>query len=1199
MTDRGLLDNPRVIAARTHAARIYRSRHTRRNLLIVVVTLVVFGLLGFFAAPPLIKSQLQRRMSRELGRPVTIGQVHLDPYTLKLVVDQLHIPSPDGKAPFVDIDQLTINASWASVFRMAPVLDELVVQRPRLAIARLEPQRFNFSDLLERFSKPSDPKATPKRFAVANISVHNGDIQFDDHVLDATHHVDKIEIGIPSLANFPAATDVFVKPLLAGRIDASPFHLDGQTKPFADSHESVITLNLDHLKLPKYLSYAPMPLPIAVPSGNLSGQLNVHFVSGKTNLLRLGGQLRLDDFKLTTAKGGGLIELAHGEFQLVDVQPMLSRYGLGTVQLNQAAIHYHAGPDGQSNFDALTSGDASDGENDKSTPMDVLIAQLDLQQGRFDYTDASAKGKPPIKLALDNLHGTIRGFSTLKAAPAPLDLTAQLNGGTIAAQGKLDLDRSQLTANIKLDQVEAAPLQPFVLALAPLQAKISRGQLQVQGQLIADWSKETNLHLEPTTVVLSDIALLRPKDKKPPVALKRLEINLTRFDRLGNLAKIDSVAINGLKLDAIRHRNGDVDLSSLWSSTPSATSDEPEMRWSIAHLDLTDSEVQLTDYASRPTAHINLHATHYKVDGLSADLKKSLKVSLTGKLGKGNYDINGQVRPQPLEARVTIKTRGLRVAPIQNFVSVPLNVNIKRAHLSSYGRLHYVDRGKADPRIDYRGDVVLGRVQIQDKVSGDDLLRWHSLSLDNLTMRLGVGAPKVDIRGIALSDFYARIILNSNGRLNLQDVVANETSAPISVTRAEGDTSKQSPQSTPTSAVVDKPAEPSGPAPEIQIGKITIHNGQLNYTDNFIRPNYSANVTDLGGQVGAFGTSDAPPAEMLLEGKLNENSPVDISGSINPLAPVAFLDIKAKADQVELTNLSAYSSKYAGYPIDSGVLTVDVHYQLDNRKLNADNHIFIEQLTFGDRVKEPGAHHLPVKLAVALLKNSEGQIDVHVPVTGSLDDPQFSMGGLIWHAFVNLIARAATAPFRLLASLGGKHADLGYVEFAPGSAVLDSTAKSRLGQLVSFLKSKPSLNLDIIGRIDPKVDEKGLRKVMVNDLVLKEAGRSDDDGKPKLPPDEYDHYLKKAYKHADFPKPKNAIGLTKSQPPEEMRKLLETNMPVDAKALRELADRRAAAVHGWLQGKVEEKRLSVKPPKLDADGISDKGKTSRVDFGLH
>jgi outer membrane protein OmpA-like peptidoglycan-associated protein len=402
-------------------------------------------------------------------------------------------------------------------------------------------------------------------------------------------------------------------------------------------------------------------------------------------------------------------------------------------------------------------------------------------------------------------------------------------------------------------------------------------------------------------------------------------------------------------------------------------------------------------------------------------------------------------------------------------------------------------------------------------------------------------------------------------------------------------------------------ASSAAPPAVIHIGQIILARGNLNYTDNFIKPNYTANITQLAGKIGAFGTaSGGPPAPLTLEGQIDDNAPVNIDGTINPLTPVTFLDVKGKADGVELTHLTPYSSKYTGYPIIKGRLTMDVHYALDQGKLNADNHIFLSQLTFGDRVEGKGISHLPVKLAVALLKDSQGNIDVDIPVTGSLSDPHFSFGSLIWHAFVNLIGRAVTSPFRLIASaMSGNHQDLGYVEFAPGSNVLDAQAKDRLTQIAKILTGKPSLNLDIIGRADPKFDEDGLRKVMMQQQITHELAKdqggdeSDVSVLSKLSPDDYNKYLSKAYKHAKFSKPRDLIGLTKSQPPDVMEKLLQTNVTVDQDALRHLAERRADAVRQWLHGKVDDKRVFVSAPKLDAKGIDDKGKTTRADFGLH
>jgi hypothetical protein len=1207
------IGNSRLAAGRARAGKLYRSHRLRKTLLILLGLVVLFGVLGFLAAPSLIKSQLQSRATAMLGRPVTVDAVHLNPYTLRLELDKLHIGEKDGTSPFVDIDQIVVDASWAAVFRMTPVLDELTVQHPQIHITRTAPQTFNFSDLLDRFAaKPGDPSSPPTRFALANISVHNGDIQFDDKVLDAKHRIDQLELGIPFVANLPSRVDVYVQPLLAMRIDDSPLRIDGQTKPFADSRESTMNFKLDRIDLPRYLSYAPTRLPIAIPGGILSGQLQLHFVTSKdTPQLRLDGTLAMDDFKLANHDNTPLLELGRATATLNDVEPLLSRYQLSALSLERANLHYSKLPGGHSNFDALTAPAAP--TNPPAKPTQVRIDTLSLQGSRLDYADLS--GPAPVRLALENLHGTLRGVSTVAGPAGSVDMAGQMAGGQIAANGKIDLVGNHYSGKVSLKQVSLAALLPLAPPL--LNGEITAGTLDADSQLQASWGSALNVHMEPAQASLNQFALSPKNSRATPVAWQSMHADIASFDMAQGEARLNSLTLSGLKVDVRRLRNGHFDLASLMlpsKPAPRGTPAGKPFRWSLAHLGLDDGTVNLKDdNAANKKASLAIKAGKFGVDGLSDNMRQPLKLDLNGGIGKGTYNVTGTVKPEPLDADLRVKTTRLDIAQFESLISVPLNVRIVSAQLGLNGRVRYSDRGKQAARIAYQGQATLGRVRVLDKATDDEFLRWNSLNVSGLNLRMGEGAPHVDIGALALNDFYARLIINATGRTNLQDVVANpQEAAPVSVTRAQdGSAPAPAPAASTPQVAQAAPASassaPAGPPPEIRIGQVSVSRGQLNYTDNFIKPNYTANITQLEGKVGAFGTAaGGPPADLNLNGQLDDNAPVEIAGSVNPLAPVAFLDIKAKADGVELTHLSPYSGKYAGYPITKGRLNVDVHYLLDQGKLTADNHIFIDQLTFGDRIEGPGVSHLPVKLAVALLKDSQGRIDVHVPVSGSLNDPHFSVGGLIWRAIVNLIAKAATAPFKLLASAfgggSGGGQDLGYIEFAPGSSTLTADSTSRLEKIAKVLNDKPSLNLDVIGREDPAYDEKGLRHEMVEDLIRHEAGNDEDNADPakaQMTPEQRDKYLEKAYKHAKFKKERNMVGLTKSQPPEEMQKLLEENMQVDQDALRHLAERRADAVRQWLRGKVPDNRVFVAAPKLDAKGIDDGGKTTRVDFGLH
>ena len=612
----------------------------------------------------------------------------------------------------------------------------------------------------------------------------------------------------------------------------------------------------------------------------------------------------------------------------------------------------------------------------------------------------------------------------------------------------------------------------------------------------------------------------------------------------------------------------------------------------IASIAIEKTDAEIEDASAPRAVKIALSPLNIHLKDVTSDFAKPFGVNLDGSLNRrGTIKVTGTAAVAPLKANLRVVTQHLDLSPADPYVSSHLNATIKSALLTMNGAIGLVQERK-DFRITYRGDITVGDLATLDKLTSEPFLRWRTLSVSRIDADFGAGPPKVHIGAVALSDFYSRIILNQTGKLNLKDITANPNAAPKSLTEAQPQEQPPAPEAAPPS--------PTGQPinADIALGRITLQGGKIDYSDFFIQPNYTANLTDITGKVGAFGTRSTSPANVEVHGQVNGSAPIEISGSVNPLAPTAYIDIKAKADGIELTGLTAYSTRYTGYPITKGTLTVNVHYLLDQGNLTADNHIFIDQLTFGDRVANSTATNLPIRLAVSLLKNSKGEIDVDVPVSGSLKDPQFSIGSVILHAFMNLIVKAATSPFSLLSSaFGGGKQDLSYVEFAPGSAELSADSKSRLDTLIQALQERSGLKVNIEGRVDPAFDREGLIDQAMKAQKLKDtAGASGDLDSVKIAPTESDKYLTRAYKAAKFKKPTDFLGLNKSLPPDEMKKqMLAATSDSD---LRALADARANAVRAYLSAKIDPARLFLVAPKLNADGIKDQGKTTRVDMTL-
>jgi Domain of Unknown Function (DUF748) len=579
-----------------------------------------------------------------------------------------------------------------------------------------------------------------------------------------------------------------------------------------------------------------------------------------------------------------------------------------------------------------------------------------------------------------------------------------------------------------------------------------------------------------------------------------------------------------------------------------------------------------------------------RLNGLSDDLAKPFDFEADGGVTRrGIFKISGQITLRPMGGRLQLYTRHIDLASIEPLATYELgstwpNASITSAKLATNGDLQLqFDKGKFDAT--YDGRLMVGRVSLSDKLTGISFLRWDALSIDGFEMHYGAPKTRIEIGPMALSAFYARLVLNSDGRLNLSDLF----------------TGPEQPSVLRSQPVTSQPGAAPMPA-DITVKGLTLHHGELSYRDDFIKPPYSANLRKLEGKVGTFGTNTREPAEVVLAAKVSGLSPASITGSINPLAPMASLDLEGNANRIELPPLTPYAAKYTGYPISGGTLSGDVHYTLANRRLTATNHLILDQLTFGQHVDNPSARNLPVRLAVAVLKDSHGRIDVRIPVSGSLADPNFDLGRVIWQGLEDLIMKAASAPFTVLASaIGGEKQHLAYIEFAPGYSTLAAPSRDKLQKLTVVLTKRPSLKLRITGRVDPKLDRQGLRVAMLDDEIKSEKAKDQQPAVPieqvELTPDEYVKYLRRVYRAADFAKPRNIVGMVRRLPPDEMRELLLSNVKVDDQDLRHLAEARASAVFKALSTQIDRSRLLIGPPKLNAEGITE-GPTTRVDFAL-
>ncbi len=787
------------------------------------------------------------------------------------------------------------------------------------------------------------------------------------------------------------------------------------------------------------------------------------------------------------------------------------------------------------------------------------------------------------------------------------------------------------TLEIDLQGLELAPLQPYLPTSVPVHlnagqfsARLSigfarpsgaapsldiRGTAQVAGLDMTGASGEPRLQLATLELTLNktdplrqSLAIeqltlegLRITQEQPmaPLSVERLLVQQALVDLSSRQLQAEQLQATGMLLQMVRSPQGEL----AWLVLPragtsrtdhAAVADNPGPDWTsrIGQLKLDEVTLRIEDQTLSPAAIQVIEHARLKAEQLELAPGHANAFSLNaGVNSSGKLQASGSLQWQPLVAKLALETTTLPLAPIQGYVAPYLNTSIVQGHFSSKGLMTLQEQaGKL--QASYKGSLTLGQFRAVDKNNSTDFLTWKSLYFG--AVNFASEPARLNIGEIALSDFDARLVLSREGRLNLADLVNTD---------AGRDKRARAPTGT-----------DSASAMPIAIAKVTLQNGRVDFSDRFVQPNYSATVGKLGGSILNLSSAPDTVAELDLRGSYAGSAPVQISARLNPLADKKFLDLQADVSSVDLVDFSPYSGKYAGYLIDKGKLSLSASYKLKDRQLTADNRVFIDQLTFGEKVESPDATQLPVQLAISLLKNNRGEIDINLPISGSLDDPQFSIGGLIFKVIANLFVKAVTAPFALLGSLFGDSQELSQIGFAPGLFSLDDVALRKLQSLSKAMREREGLKLEITAGADPTADPEGLRRAALQravqaekrkDMVSQRRPGAEQDA--PVSASEYATYLERAYEQARFPKPRNLVGLPKALPVEEMEKLMLTHQAAGDEELRTLATQRAQTVQSWLveQGQVPLSRIFLLPVKVEeTPRNAPDGGRNRVDFSL-
>lgn len=776
--------------------------------------------------------------------------------------------------------------------------------------------------------------------------------------------------------------------------------------------------------------------------------------------------------------------------------------------------------------------------------------QLDAKRIGFSAPNQTA----PFATHIADMQLQLDNFSTLNSAAQPFALALRNeSGGTVRISGKLSPASAQAEGELQIDKLSLLPAWRY---LSPkLHFDLSSGSFSIATHFSAEWRDTLRYRAEVATASVQTLHLQSRENPATQLALDRLSLTQANLDSTSRRLSVGTTRIDGLSIHG-ENRDTKISLVDALNTDLLRTEEPPTpaQPWQIQldkfALDHSRINWRTNSVGANAGAMETLAITplQLNIEDLHWPDAKPAKIELAATI---NTDITvnakGTVTPATRSGDLQGDIHNLPLSWANRYLEERVTATISNGTLDSQWQLQLRDGQPthlgADGAID---QFQLLRLPARSQLMAWQRLDWQKLDVDLIQQNLRV--ERVD-----LHKPEARFRINADGTNNFQELVI-----PASTSLSKNAPSKDSP--------------PSLKPWQTQIAQIHLDAGQLDFRDNSLPRSFRARIGDFSGDIAGLSAAPDASARVDLRGTVDGYAPVTLTGTAAPMRAQPALNLALDFTNLDLATFTPYSGTYAGYAINRGLLTLQLAYTLENHRLKGRNRIVVSQLELGERVKSPKAIDLPLRLAIALLTDEHGVMDLGVDVAGDLDEPQFSVKGIIWKAFRNLIVKAVTSPFRILAGLAGSnHEDLDHIDFAHGRDDLNPAARARLVTVVEALNKRPALQLKVIGHSDPNADGSAMQQGILDDR-LDDAGVSAEDSRAQNK--KWQNAIADLYRRT-FPERSLDANLS----PEQQATAVRDQMPLGPNAMATLAARRALTVKRLL---VVELGLSTERVLIDA-----------------
>ncbi|HET6983384.1 MAG TPA: DUF748 domain-containing protein, partial [Myxococcaceae bacterium] len=735
-------------------------------------------------------------------------------------------------------------------------------------------------------------------------------------------------------------------------------------------------------------------------------------------------------------------------------------------------------------LDESSSSDTTPPSEQKKRPLVFAVQKLGIEQAQIDFSDRSRR--QPFDTTVGPFDINLHGFRTLPESTSPYSFSGRTESGeTFSWAGNLLTEPLRSIGTITFDGLRLSKYSPYYEQEVGFD--IRDGLLGLKTVYTLEWGPEKHLlRIADGAISVRTLVLGIPGNNQPHIQLPVADVGGIGIDVVGRTARVESVVLKEAVIRSRRNSDGRFDLEQMKpprkSSPPPKDKNEP-WHWSLGSIELAGWRVDFQDEQPARPVHLTLAPLDVRLADLSDKVQQASQLSASvGFDGKGTIKIEGPVKLLRPALDLALSVESLDLPQLDPYLDLygDLAARLGSGKLGLKGHARF-DGGAEPATWSFEGDTRVDGLTLLDSQRNQELARWKDLQISGI--KTASNPPGLSIRSVRWVEPKFRVALAEDGSSNLRRLLkapppkAEKEEKPAEDKQAEAAKPSEDgkPEDKPTETTVKAPRQKA--QPPVSLASFQIVRGAATFADRSVTPPATLSVTDLDVRLRGLSNALNARSQVQIKG-LVSGGPLEISGILSPRMVNDATDVKVSSKGIDLTPLSPYCAKYAGYALDKGKLDLALEYKVAKRKLAASNSVKIDQFTFGEASNSPDATKLPVKLGLAVLQDPNGLIDLDVPVEGNVDDPNFRLGRVIWRAVGNVLLKAVTSPFNLLAKLvggGGGAEKMDVVDFQAGAADLTPSADKSLQGLSKALASRPALKVDVEGTADPATDGKTLK----------------------------------------------------------------------------------------------------------------------------